>query len=207
MTLRPQAKCCTSPKRQLQLHEIMRSDPLLASPPPTIIAIFGNTSAQAPGAPRLIISTLCHAPNEDVFVICFVEETGLAPLPHNSMIAMWYAIFTSDSSQGVATPCEALQQPPSPNPGGTSLETASMAFEIFTTYKHPSPGPISFQTQLTLFSMVACPTLNSLNCPLSFCQAFLQEVPKLKTPSYPSSQLLHDLQNPFPESPPPGSLP
>lgn len=58
-----------------------------------------------------------------------------------------------------------LGEPQAPSPGEQSLVTASMAFEIFATYKHPSPGPISFQTQLTLFSKLTWPqaTLDSLN--------------------------------------------
>lgn len=49
------------------------------------------------------------------------------------------------------SPC---RSPSARTQGMQSLETASMAFEIFTTYKPPSPGPVSFQTQLTPFSMV-----------------------------------------------------
>lgn len=74
----PQAKLCTLHKYRLQFHE-MRSSPPLASPPLTIIPIFGSISSMAQGVSNLIISMLCYAipaPNEDILIICFVEETG-----------------------------------------------------------------------------------------------------------------------------------
>ena len=61
--------------------------PLLASPRLTITPIFGIISSVAPGASHLIISKLCYAapvPNEDILIICFVEETALVPLPHSA---------------------------------------------------------------------------------------------------------------------------
>lgn len=71
----------------------MRSNPPLASPALTIVPIFGNISSMALGASNLIVSMLCYAApasNEDILIICFVEETGLAPLPHDRNVVCYF---------------------------------------------------------------------------------------------------------------------
>lgn len=148
------------------------------------------------------------------FTICFVQDLGLVPLPHNSMEAAWFAVSTCNSSRGEAACVSPCGSPSAPTQGMQSLETASMAFEIFTT---------NIQVlALSLFRLSShyfpwSPGLRPLFTPLNRTALFLsakpfhRQFPGVKRPPYyhpyPSSQLLLDLQNPFPESPPPGSLP